>query len=51
MNLCRFADDQLAKTPYLAGDAITAADLAVPDLCRAEDAAGQYRLKASGGLG
>jgi GST-like protein len=29
VNLWRFADDQLAKTQYLAGDDITAADLAV----------------------
>jgi len=29
VNLWRFADEQLAKTPYLAGDEITAADLAV----------------------
>jgi glutathione S-transferase len=29
VNLWRFADDQLAKTPYLAADAITAADLAI----------------------
>jgi GSH-dependent disulfide-bond oxidoreductase len=29
VNLWRFADDQLAKTPYLAGNEITAADLAV----------------------
>jgi glutathione S-transferase len=29
VNLWRFADDQLAKTQYLAGDEITAADLAV----------------------
>ena len=28
-NLWRFADEQLAKTQYLAGDEITAADLAV----------------------
>jgi GSH-dependent disulfide-bond oxidoreductase len=29
VNLWRFADEQLAKTRYLAGDEITAADLAV----------------------
>ena len=29
INLWRFADEQLAKTPYLAGGEITAADLAV----------------------
>ena len=29
VNLWRFADEQLAKTQYLAGDEITAADLAV----------------------
>ena len=29
VNLWRFADAQLAKTPYLAGDETTAADLAV----------------------
>jgi glutathione S-transferase len=29
VNLWRFADEQLAKTKYLAGDEITAADLAV----------------------
>jgi len=45
MNLCRFADDQLAKTPYLAGDAITAADLAVDPIY-----AGRRTLPDNAGL-
>ena len=44
-NLWRFADDQLAKTPYLAGDAITAADLAVYPIY-----AGRRTLPGNAGL-
>ena len=52
VNLWRFADDQLAKTPYLAGDQITAADLAVyPIYAGRRTLPDNAGLKPSAGLG
>jgi hypothetical protein len=52
VNLWRFADDQLAKSQYLAGDEITAADLAVYPIYAGRkalpDNAGLTRLQAWG---
>ena len=51
-NEWRFADEQLAKTPYLAGDDITAANLTVylikPPARRSPDNTGLKHLQAWG---
>jgi GST-like protein len=52
VNLWRFADEQLAQTPYLAGNELTAADLAVYPIYAGRkalpDNAGLNHLKAWG---
>jgi GST-like protein len=52
VNLWRFADEQLGKTQYLAGDEITAADLAVYPIYAGRkalpDGAGLKHLQAWG---
>ena len=44
VNLWRFADEQLARTQYLAGDEITAADLAVYPIYAGRKALGWAEL-------